>query len=169
MVGFGLFKEPKNVNELFTFDLTTFFYEEDYEEIQSAEQGGVFMVEYEKNLPWTELDLFDKVVFRVFNEKGNINGSNHINVKFPADPEKINKKSAKHLINALYKINGWDDENHGEWNDQDELNFNNQALSRQWTLGEGKLIYSVRLNYTKQDELLLEILFFNHLIELINS
>jgi hypothetical protein len=80
MVPFGLFKNPKNIIELFTFDLTTFFYEEDYEEIESQEIDGVFMIEYEKALPWTELGLFEKVFFRIFNDKTNIVGSSHINV-----------------------------------------------------------------------------------------
>ncbi len=79
----GLFIEPNNIIELFTFDLTTFFFEEDFEEVDCHEEKGVLMVEYQKQLPWVELKLFDRVIFRVFNDKDNIVGSSHINVKFP--------------------------------------------------------------------------------------
>lgn len=169
MNAFGLFKEPKNIIELFTFDLTTFFYEEDYEEISCDEQDGVFMIEYEKSLPWIELDLFNKVVFRVFNDKNNIIGSNHINVSFPADDEQLTLQNLKKLVNKINKIYGWDDENRGEWTTSDETNFNEGFLERQWTLGEGKYIYSVKINLTPRDGLVLKILFFNHLLELINK
>ena len=92
MAAFGLFNDPKNIIELFTFDLTTFFIEDDYEEISCIEEAGVFMIEYEKVLPWTEHGLFNSVVFRVFNDKKNIVGSNHINVRFSttASSEKVN-------------------------------------------------------------------------------
>lgn len=166
MAPFGLFKEPKNIIELFTFDLTTFFYEEDYEEISSDEQDGVFMIEYEKSLPWIELDLFHKVIFRVFNDKNNIIGSNHINVSFPTEEEQVTLAKVKKLINKLNKIYGWDDENRGEWSESDDADFKDGLLERLWTLGEGKFIYSVRVNHTHRDGLVLKILFFNHLLEL---
>lgn len=169
MSAFGLFKEPKNIIELFTFDLTTFFYEEDYEEISCEEKEGIFMIEYEKPLPWIELELFSKVVFRVFNDKRNIVGSQHINVSFPADIEQTNKTTLKKLVNKLTKIYGWDDENLGEMTTKDETDFENGYFERQWTLGEGKHIYTVRLIYNTRDGLSLKILFFNHLLELINK
>jgi hypothetical protein len=169
MSAFGLFKEPKNIIELFTFDLTTFFYEEDYEEISFEEQEGLFMIEYEKVLPWIEIDLFNKVVFRVFNDKKNIVGSNHINVNFPAEPDHTNMANIKKLTHKLFKIYGWDDENLGEMTVKDETGFNNGFFERQWTLGEGKNVYSVRLIYNTRDGLSLRILFFNHLLELIQK
>jgi hypothetical protein len=169
MNAFGLFKEPKNIIELFTFDLTTFFYEDDYEEISSDEQAGIFMIEYEKSLPWLELNLFNKVVFRVFNDKNNIIGSNHINVRFPAKEDQINLQNVKKLVNKLNKIYGWDDENRGEWTAHDENDFNKGFMERQWTLGEGKYIYSVKVTLNIRDGLALKILFFNHLLELINK
>lgn len=169
MTLFGLFKEPKNIIELFTFDLTTFFYEEDYEEISSKEEQGVLMIEYEKNLPWTEMDLFEKVIFRVFSDKTNLDGSNHINVRFPSEAEASNLKNTAKLINALYRIYGSDDENKGEWTSSDESIFKAPGLLRQWTLGEGKLIYTVKLDYTQNHQLILHILFFNHLTQLINN
>lgn len=164
---FGLFKEPKNIIELFTFDLTTFFFEDDYEEISSNEKEGVFMIEYEKILPWTELGLFNSVVFRVFNDKKNIIGSNHINVRFTSQiDEPYNNKNLIKLINKLNKIYGFDDENRGDWDNSETANNTIVKIIRQWTLGEGKYIYTVRLRI-KNNTLLLEILFFNHLLELI--
>ncbi|MBI9067814.1 MAG: hypothetical protein JEZ09_11020 [Salinivirgaceae bacterium] len=169
MTTFGLFNEPKNIIELFTFDLTTFFYEDDYEEISSDEKDGVFMIEYEKNLPWMEHNLFQKVIFRIFNDKKNIIGSNHINIDFPAESESINALNVSKLVNKITQIYGWDDENKGEWNAKDESDFKDQAFLRQWTLGEGKFIYSVRLLYNHKYGLILKILFFNHLLELIKK
>ena len=164
---FGLFKEPKNIIELFTFDLTTFFFEDDYEEISSNEKEGVFMIEYEKTLPWTELGLFNSVVFRVFNDKNNIIGSNHINVRFTSQIDELeNNKNLIKLVNKLNKIYGFDDENHGGWTESDNTNNEAVKIIRQWTLGEGKYIYTVRIRI-KNNTVLLEILFFNHLLELI--
>lgn len=169
MVPFGLFKNPKNIIELFTFDLTTFFYEEDYEEIESQEIEGVFMVEYEKVLPWTELGLFEKVFFRIFNDKTNIVGSSHINVTLPANPEYVDIEKTANLINSLFRIYGWDDENRGEWSETDKTEFEDRVFERQWTLGEGKFIYSVKVTYNSKYGLHLKILFFNHLLDLIGK
>lgn len=166
MSGFGLFKEPKNIIELFTFDLTTFFYEDDYEEISSVEKEGVFMIEYEKVLPWTELDLFNSVIFRVFNDKNNILGSNHINVRFTSPVEEPPYKHITKLIHKLNKIYGSDDDNQEAWCDKNVVAVESNLLLRQWTLGEGKYIYTVRI-VINNNILTLEILFFNHLLELI--
>lgn len=166
MTTFSLLKEPKNIIELFTFDLTTFFYEEDYVEVSCDEKDGVFMIEYEKNLPWIEHDLFNKVVFRIFNDKHNIVGSNHINVDFPAEENQVSVTNLKKLTSKLVKIYGWDDENRGQWDSNDETDFKNKTFERIWTLGEGKFIYSVRLVYNLKYGLILKILFFNHLLEL---
>jgi hypothetical protein len=169
MAAFGLFKEPKNIIDLFTFDLSTFFLEEDYVEVSCDEQEGVFMIEYEKMLPWIELDLFTKVVFRVFNDKKNIIGSNHINVSFPTEQENVSQAPVKKLVYKLSRIYGSDDENRADWTANDEKDFNNGFLERQWTLGEGKYIYSVRLSMNPKDGLILKIIFFNHLLGLINK
>jgi len=165
----GFFKEPKNIIELFTFDLTTFFYEEDYTEVSCDEKEGVFMIEYERILPRIELGLFNKVVFRVFNDKKNIIGSNHINVSFPSELGSTNLTAIKKLIYKLGLIYGGDDENRADWTENDETDFKKGYVDRQWTLGEGKNIYSVRLTMNSKDGLVLKILFFNHLLELINN
>lgn len=166
MSGLGLFMEPKNIIELFTFDLTTFFYEDDYEEISSHEKDGVFMIEYEKALPWIELGLFQSVVFRVFNDKNNIIGSNHINVRLSAPIDENTHSSVVKLVHKLTQIYGSDDDNQENWTDKDAHNMASGCLKRQWTLGEGKYMYTVRLSAGTQ-LLKLEVLFFNHLLELI--
>ena len=124
------------------------------------------MIEYEKTLPWTELNLFNSVVFRVFNDKKNIIGSNHINVRFANEFDAGAKKDIIKLVYKLYKIYGSDDENKSDWSENDDNALELKKLKRQWTLGEGKFIYTVRLSM-KNDDLLLEIIFFNHLLELI--
>lgn len=169
MAAFGLFKEPKNIIELFTFDLTSFFMEEDFTEVTCEESDGVFMIEYEKILPWCEHDLFDSVVYRVFNDKKNIIGSNHINVRFQAKGDKVILENAKNLTNKLHKTYGWDDENRIVWSAEDEQHFNSSMLKRQWTLGEGKYIYQVKINQSQTAVLTLTILFFNNLLHLINQ
>ncbi len=166
MVSFGFFKEPKNIIELFTFDLTTFFYDDDYDEISCVEDEGIFMIEYEKVLPWTEFDIFSTVIFRVFNEKKNIIGSSNINVRFINKIDISKKKNIVKIVNKLNKIYGSDDDNKDDWSVGDDNAFELKKLKRQWTLGEGKNIYTVIL-LMKNDDLLFEILFFNHLLELI--
>lgn len=166
MAAFGLLNEPKNIIELFTFDLTTFFVEDDYEEISCIEEAGVFMIEYEKMLPWIEHGLFNSVIFRVFNDKKNIIGSNHINVRFTSNIDSENMLNLQKLVYKLQKIYGFDDENLGDWTTSDEESLKSGKLLRQWTLGEGKHIYTVKLRVHKS-ELTLEILFFNHLLELL--
>lgn len=161
-------KEAKNILDLFTFDLTTFFLEEDYQEVNCIEEAGVFMIEYEKILPWIEHNLFNKVIFRVFNDKHNIIGSSHINVCFPAKASKINKSGLIDLISSLHKIHKNDDENLGEWSNNDDENYNHSLIERLWTRGVGKNIYSIKLTYEKNTGLILKILFFNHLLNLVN-
>lgn len=168
MNAFGLFDEPKNIIELFTFDLTTFFYEDDYEEIACTENEGVFMIEFEKVLPWKELGLFETVIFRVFNDKKNIVGSNHINVRFTSQINDNTKKYIIKLVNKLNTIYGFDDENLGPWTETDDSALESLKLKRLWTLGEGKNIYAIRL-LINNNELVLEVMFFNHLVELIKN
>lgn len=165
---FGLFEEPKNIIEMFTFDLTTFFYEDDYEEIACTENEGVFMIEFEKALPWMELGLFETTVFRVFNDKRNILGSNHINVRFTSKITDSSKRYIVKLVNKLNIIYGLDDDNSGSWMEKDDEALKLFKLKRQWTLGEGKSIYAVRL-LINDSVLVLEVLFFNHLVELTNN
>lgn len=169
MDNLGLLSEPKNILELFTFDLTTFFYEEDFEEIDCYEEKGVFMVEYKKNLPWLELDFFDHVVFRVFNDKENIVGSSHINVKMPANVQFQTNELVKKLTNTLFNLYGWDDESKGDWIETDTSAFKIGQLTRTWTLGEGKYVYTVKLQQDENKGVLLQILFFNHLLKLNNQ
>lgn len=169
MDNLGLLSEPKNILELFTFDLTTFFFEEDYEEIDCCEEKGVFMVEYKKSLPWLELDLFDYVIFRVFNDKENIIGSSHINVKLPANIQFQSEDLVIKLTNALFNIYGWDDESNGSWTNQDLPLYKKGAYYRNWTLGEGKYVYSVKVRQDKNKSVSLQILFFNHLLKLSNQ
>lgn len=164
METFGMFKEPKNIIELFTFDLTTFFYEDDYEEIACVENDGVFMIEFEKMLPWTELGIFNTIIFRLFNEKRNVIGSRHINVRLTAEINDKSKKSIIKIVNKLNIIYGSDDDNTSEWTTNDDASLYSSTFNRQWTLGDGNKIYTIRL-FAQKNTIILTILFFNHLVE----
>ncbi|MBR2195126.1 MAG: hypothetical protein IJ911_05870 [Salinivirgaceae bacterium] len=160
--------KPKNILELLSFDLTKFFADNDYCEIQSKDIEGVFMVEFEKEFPLVELGMFEKVVFRLFNDKNNINGSNHINVTMPANQRYVTSSRVKSLINSLYNVYGYDDDRKGEWDDADLSAFAEKDLERQWTVGNDKCVYAVKLSYTEKRGLILKIFFFNRLMESLN-
>lgn len=160
---------PRNILELFSFDLTKFFADNDYSEIGSKDVEGVIMVEFEKEFPLPELDLFDKVYFRLFNEKDNIVASNHINVTFPSTAEYVTKETVKNLVDALYGIYGCDDDRRGSWSDADTNLFFEKDLDRQWTIGNDKRVYAIKLSYTGKHGLYLKIFFFNRLMESIRS
>jgi hypothetical protein len=161
--------KPKNILELLSFDLTKFFADNDYCEIQSKDIEGVFMVEFEKEFPHVELGLFEKVVFRLFNDKNNINGSNHINVTMPANQRYVTNERVMSLVNSLYNIYGYDDDRKGEWDETDTKAFNDKDYERQWTIGNDKCVYTVKLSYTDKRGLTLKIFFFNRLVEMINK
>ncbi len=165
----SVFNKPKNILELFSFDITKFFSDNDYEEVQSNDIDGIFMVEFEKQLPHVELSLFDKVVFRMFNNKKNITGSNHVNITFPANDRYITKSRMKSLVNTLFDIYGHDDEHRGEWSETDDQDYADKTLEREWILGEGKEIYTIKLSFTEKYGFLVKILFFNHLIEVLKK
>lgn len=161
--------KPKNILEMLSFDLTKFFADNDYCEIQSKDIEGVFMVEFEKEFPLVELGLFEKVIFRLFNDKDNINGSNHINVTLPANPRYVTLKNVRSLVNELYAIYGYDDDRKGEWDESDSKLFQSKDLERQWTIGNDKCVYAVKLSYTDKHGLFLKIFFFNRLVEAIKK
>ena len=159
----NFFQEPKTILDLFTYDLTTFFYE-DYKEINSEEILDTVLIDYEKTLPWKEFDVFTRVIFRVFIEKTNVTGTNHINVTFFAD-EGYNKENLIKIIERITRIAGIDDNRKGFWSKTDEESYENKCVSRMWTLGRNENIYSLRLNTTQKDGLQLSILFFTNLLK----
>lgn len=157
--------KPQNILELFSFDLTKFFADNDYCEIESKDVEGVFMVEFEKEFPLPELDLFERVIFRLFNDKSNITASNHINVTLPANPRQITESKVKKLVNDLFSIYGYDDDRRGKWSDSDSTSFKDKDLERQWTVGNDKRVYAIKMSYTGKHGLYLKIFFFNRLME----
>ncbi|MFO7863163.1 MAG: hypothetical protein R6U85_04115 [Salinivirgaceae bacterium] len=159
----SFFKEPKNVLDLFTYDLTTFFYE-DYNEINSEEILDTVLIDYEKTLPWKELEVFNRVVFRVFIEKSNVTGTNHINVTFFAD-DGYAKEDLEKIIEKITRIAGIDDNRKGFWSDSDAENYENGFIDRMWTLGKNDNIYSLRLTYDPGHGPQLSILFFTNLLK----
>ncbi len=159
----------KNILDLFLYDLSTFFYDKDYQKVSCEEIQGHFMIEYEKILPCTELNIFDKVRFRVFNDKENIIGSNHINVTLFNDGIILTNSEVKNIVNKLYNIYGKDDNNKGEWTKEDELDVKANIFGRVWTLGQGLNVYSISISISPYKELLLNILFFTNLLKQIGK
>ncbi|MCK4662104.1 MAG: hypothetical protein KAT68_04520 [Bacteroidales bacterium] len=161
----GLFetsKKERNILDLFTYDLTTFFYG-NYEEVDSEETEGTFMIVYERILPWVELNIFDAVQFRVFFDKNNITGSNPINVKFIIKENEPTKDNIQYIIDQIIEIYGSDDGDRGEWSENDDKDYENGRLSRIWTIETGESFVSI--SYNKEENLVLNILFFNNLIK----
>lgn len=159
----------KNILDLFIYDLSTFFLDEDYKQVSCEEIQGLFMIEYEKTLPWTELNIFTKVRFRVFNDKKNIIGSNHINATLFNEGIILTNLEVKNVVDKLYEIYGKDDNNKGEWTEEDEIDYKENIFNRTWTLGDGIDVYSITLNISPYKELMLNILFFTNLLKQIGK
>ncbi|MBE9466935.1 MAG: hypothetical protein IMY72_01285 [Bacteroidetes bacterium] len=159
----------KNILDLFIYDLSKFFIDEDYEQISCEEIQGLFMIEYEKTLPWTELNIFDKLRFRVFNDKQNIIGSNHINATLLNDGIILTNLEVKNVVNKLHEIYGKDDNNKREWSQEDEIDYIENIFCRVWTLGDGIDVYSITLTISPQKQLMLSILFFTNLLKQTNK
>lgn len=157
---------PHNILELFSFDLTKFFADSDYSEVESKDIEGVFMVEFEKDFPLVELGMFEKVVFRLFDDKNNITASNHINVTLPANMRLVTMEKTKAIVNSLFAIYGYDDDRRGLWNSTDTKLFAENDVDRQWTIGNDKRVYAIKLSYTEKHGLYLKIFFFNRLLEI---
>lgn len=162
---FGSSKKDRTILDLFTYDLTTFFYG-NYEEVDSEETEATFMIVYEKELPWSELKIFDYVQFRVFYDKETITGSNPINVKFICKNKKPTLEHVEYVVRQVAQVCGTDDLENEEWSDADVENFNNKTLKRVWTLAKGESFASV--NYDEEG-LVLNILFFNNLLKFIGK
>ncbi|MBE9466799.1 MAG: hypothetical protein IMY72_00600 [Bacteroidetes bacterium] len=155
-------KKGKTILDLFTYDLTTFFYGE-YEEVDSEETEETFMIVYEKKLPWTELNAFDTLQFRVFFDKHNITGSNPINVKLLAKDTIIDIDNVKSVVENVFDVYGKDDDERAEWTNQDKIDFFSKKLKRIWTIEKG--VSFVTVYYNEDEKLVLNILFLNNLIK----
>jgi hypothetical protein len=153
----------RTILDLFAYDLTTFFYGDDYEEIDSQDTPGMFMIDYEKKLPWTELDIFDTIQFRVFFDKDNITGSNPVNVKLFAKETIINRAKASKVVDQIFGIYGMDDFGKTVMDAEDDKQAVKGNLIRKWTIEKG--ISFVSVYYEQNKKLELNILFFNNLIK----
>ena len=153
----------RSILDLISYDLTTFFYGDDYEEIDSQDTPGMFMIDYEKKLPWVELTVFDTVQFRVFFDKDNITGSNPVNVKLYAKENEITRKKASYVVDQLFGIYGMDDSEKTVMDSEDDKLALKGSLIRKWTIEKGISFISI---YYEQNKMLeLHILFFNNLIK----
>ncbi len=158
---FDTSKKEKSILDIFTYDLTTFFYG-DYQEIESHDTEAMFMIVYERKLPWSEMDLLDTVQFRVFFDKNNFTGSNPINVRLLARDFEITTAKLKVLVENIFELYGNDDSGRGEWTEEDENEFNNNDWERRWSIQEGESFITI---YYNESGFEMNILFLNNIIK----
>ena len=161
--------KPQHILDIITYDLSTFFYEDDYEEVYSEEILDTFLIDYQKKLPWKEFGIFDRVIFRVFTEKSNLTGTNHINVTFHSEELTVPQDKAIQLLTDIEGIYGPDDNRRELGQDEDKLKAENGIIVRMWTLGEEQNVYSVRLRYTKEQGMELQIMFYTNLLKILGK
>lgn len=154
-------KKEKSILDLFTYDLTTFFYG-DYQEVESHDTEAMFMIVYERKLPWSEMDLLDAVQFRVFFDKNNFTGSNPINVRMLAREQELTAKKLETIVNSIVELYGNDDLGKGQWDAEDQDDFDNKKLVRRWSIQEGESFITI---YYNEDTFELNILFLNNIIK----
>lgn len=154
-------KKEKSVLDLLTYDLTTFFYGE-YEEVESQDTEAMFMIVYQRKLPWVELELLDTVQFRVFFDKNNFTGSNPINVRLLPIDQTISHEKVAHVVDEIAELYGEDDFGDGIWTDADIEAYNNNTWQRRWTIQEGESF--ITMEY-KEGHFELNILFLNNIIK----
>lgn len=155
-------KKEQSILDCFTYDLKSFFYD-NYEEIDSEETPATVMIVYQKELPWTEFNIFDAVQFRIFFDKENLTGSNPINVKFISKEKEGTIDDLKSIVNKVFSIYAEDDFGNSDWNENDDNAFNDEQYRRVWTIDEGESFVSIEHN--KTDGITLNILFFNNMLK----
>jgi hypothetical protein len=154
-------KQYSDILDLFTYDISSFFYD-DYEEIDSEETPATVMIVYEKKIPWAELDIFNTIQFRIFFDKENITGSNPINVKFTSDIKEISSSDLKNIIKKIVSVCGNDNQGNGIWSKNDKKAFAAKSFRKVWSIEGGESFITIEYN---KDGLTLNILFFNNLIK----
>lgn len=162
MNSFSINKKQKSILDCFTYDLTTFFFD-DYEEIDSEETPATVMIVYEKVLPWQELKIFDAVQFRIFFDKESLTGSNPVNVKFVSKNKNTEKSNLQDILIKVLDIYGNDDMGKGAWDSNDDELFENKNYRRVWTIEQGESFVSIEFN--EEFGITLNILFFNNLVK----
>lgn len=151
----------KNILDLFTYDIVSFFHD-DYKEVKYDETESMFAAVYEQQLPWVELECFDTIQLRVFFDKHSFTGSNPINVKFYSKNVEPSVESMKKVINMIHKIYGDDDRQQKALSDEEDLKLEKHIWERIWTIESGESF--VTTNHTSTG-FVLKILFFNNLIK----
>ncbi|MDA3890213.1 MAG: hypothetical protein PF517_00960 [Salinivirgaceae bacterium] len=159
-------KKEKSILDCFTYDLKSFFYD-NYEEIASEETPATVMIVYQKELPWSELEIFNAVQFRIFFDKENLTGSNPINVKFISTEKIGTDKELQSIVDKVISIYGADDYRKGTWDSEDEKTFASEHYRRVWTIEQGESFISIEYNTT--DGITLNILFFNNMLKEANE
>lgn len=162
MTTFEKNKKEDSILDCFTYDLKSFFYD-NYEEIDSEETPATVMIVYQKELPWTEMGIFNAVQFRIFFDKENLTGSNPINVKFVAKNKNRSLDELKHIVDKVHTVYGTDDYNRDNWNEEDEEAFCTDNYRRVWTIDQGESFVSIECNPT--EGITLNILFFNNMLK----
>lgn len=165
MTLFKRVSKPKNILDLITYDLSTFFYVDDYEEIYSEDIVDTFLIDYQKILPWKEFGIFNKVVFRVFIEKAKLTGTNHINVTFHSESDTVPLDKAQSLLSELESLYGKDDNLRSLDSAEERANLKQGNIVRMWTLDAEQNVYGVRLNLKQGEGMQLQIMFYTNLVK----
>lgn len=158
----------RTILDLLTFDLSTFFYG-DYQEINSEEQGEMFLIDYEKELPWVEFEIFDYLQFRIFNDKKNIHGSNHINAILINKEFAFTIENTQEFLNEIFQLYGKDDNNQTECNEKDIQDFHEKKLEHIWTIGKTDDLYTIKISFNAQKQFCLSIILFTNLLKKTNN
>lgn len=154
-------KKEKSVLDLFTYDLTTFFYGE-YEEVESHDTEAMFMIVYQRKLPWSEMGLLDEVQFKVFFDKNNFTGSNPINVRLFNAKSVVTEQKLAALVESISDLYGSDINKKGYWDDDDARSFGQLNWQRKWSIQEGESFITL---YYNESALEMNILFLNNIIK----
>ena len=154
-------KKEKSVLDLFTYDLTTFFYGE-YEEVESHDTEAMFMIVYQRKLPWSEMDLLDDVQFKVFFDKNNFTGSNPINVRLFNSKSEVNEQKVAALVRSIVELYGVDINKKDYWDDDDSQAFVQRSWQRKWSIQEGESFITI---YYNESGFEMNILFLNNIIK----
>lgn len=154
-------KKEESILDLFTYDLTTFFYGE-YLEVESHDTEAMFMIVYERKLPWEEMGFLDTVQFRVFFDKNNFTGSNPINVRLLCNNSEVTKENIQKVFESIVELYGKDDTGAGLWTEEDAIAFDNKTLERRWSIQEGESFITI---YYNENGFELNILFLNNIIK----
>jgi len=157
------FQSGKNsILDVIKFDITQFFVG-GYTIISTEDMAVIQIVDYEKQLPDVEFDLFDTLRLMVMFDKYLVNSDTHINATFYTKNKNISIKGIEHITNYFHHLFGVDDAKNAQWTEEDEKAIENFTFNRIWPTSNGESF--IKLSYTQTKGLEFTLLFLNNLLE----